>query len=192
MTDIGERKLKDNLLNLVQNDFEIFPEVRGKNLIHADREVKIDYMFHPKPQLIRADFEDIWFGVEVKHFGNQCNTEKMSRFIWQCITYVQSEFQVDRRLIRPIFVLGYSDIESALEFDATPEKCASREWLRLIHLAGLANVGMLGEYRRTKKNPLGGWHIRFSTTTWCKKRLGHYQKFNSFNIFNVNVGNCTG
>ena len=182
MSDIGERKLKEELQRIAKDDFVILPNVKGKHLIHTNRQVEIDFMFYPKEHLINAGFDSIWFGVK-------CDTENMSRFVCQSISYVQSEFQIEGKMIRPVFVLGYSNVEDVIA-NSNPNESAFQQWFRLSHLAGLMNVGVFEKYEPKRNSPLGGWYIRFITSHWFWKKNGEYFK-SKYNIYKVNVGNCS-
>jgi hypothetical protein len=181
----GEERLQKRLLNLVQNDFKIYSQVVGRNLIFQDEEVRIDFLLYPKQHLLDKGFDPVWFGIEVKHFGKLGETGKMSRFVWQCITYAQSEFEVNNQTIRPAFVLGYSDVE---EVNKDSEREYLSQWIGMLRLAGLAKVGVFQEIKPSDYRPNGGWSIVFSSSTYFTFSKGEYSRKN-YNIFKINIGN---
>ena len=109
----------------------------------------------------------------------------MSRFVWQCITYTQSEFEVDNQFIRPLFILGFSDVNEVNNSDSQ----ALSQWLGMLRIAGLAHVGSFDEIKTTKNNLSGGWRITFSSSTYFYLKGGKYHRF-EYNIRKNNVGNC--
>lgn len=188
MSDEGERILKDKFTHLVKTDFRVLPNVVGQELIHQTR-VIIDFMLYPKPHLLEAGFDPVWFGVEVKHFGVSGETGKMSRFLWQCITYVQSIFTIDNEILKPVFVLGFSDVQEVNQDNNELCREYRSQWTGMIRLAGLAHVGTFYEVLPTSYKPLGGWNIGFSSSSYFRRIDGVYKKMN-YNIFKENVGNC--
>ncbi len=190
MSDEGEKELKTKFIKLVNTDFRVFPNVVGKDLID-DEKVIIDFMLYPKEHLIKAGFDPVWFGVEVKHFGISGETGKMAHFIWQCITYFQSMFKIDNTFERPAFVLGFSDVENV-----NPERNDSfsqntrSQWIGMLRVAGFPHVGMIYEVLPTKYKPLGGWKIFFSSSLYFRRTGDEYERMN-YNIFKKNIGNCT-
>ncbi|MEZ4590941.1 MAG: hypothetical protein R3D55_07335 [Chloroflexota bacterium] len=187
MTSIGEKRLQKRFENLLKDDFDLFPEVWGKNLVYPDKEVRIDYLLFPKPHLIEAGFDPVWFGVEIKHFGKPGETGKLSRLIWQCITYVQSQFELDKKNIRPVFVLSFSDFQKMNKGNGNEY---ISQWLGMIRLGGLAKVGILNELEPSAYQPIRGWSIVFSSSTYFSFSKGEYHRKN-YNIFNINIGNST-
>lgn len=188
MSAEGEEKLQQKLLSLTQNDFYIFQQTKGKNLVHSVT-VIIDLLLYPKQHLIDAGFDPVWFGIEVKHFGQPGETGKMSRFIWQCITYVQSEFETkDHSTIRPTFILGFSDINEVNGTSET-ERYYLAQWLGMVRLAGLAKVGIFNEIKPSNHYPTGGWKIEFSSSTYFRVLGSEYHRTN-YDIHKINVGNC--
>ena len=91
------------------------------------------------------------FGVEVKHFGIPGETGKMSRFIWQCITYTQSSFQIDGLGRKPAFVLGFSDVFDVNQNSDELNKEHLCQLTGMLRLAGLAHVGTFSEINAIKK-----------------------------------------
>jgi len=197
MSDKGEQELKDKFRSIAKNDFEILSDVRGSYLLQ-EKEVVLDFMLYPKLHLLESGFEQAWFGVEVKHFDNLHVTGKMSRFLWQCITYAQSVFQVKGKAERPAFVLGFSNVDKILDElcrdkNKFTEKEICREyrsqWTGMVRIAGLAHVGFFNETLPTRYKPLGGWNITFSSSSYFRLVNGQYKKLN-YNIFKENIGNC--
>ena len=109
----------------------------------------------------------------------------MSRFIWQCITYRNSEFRIEDNVIRPVLVLGYSDIKR-IENNENYQS----QWMGMIRVAGLANVGMFDEFPASRKDMFGGWRIRISSSTYFSYSRGKYKKHGEYNVYKHNIGNC--
>ena len=189
MSDEGEKTLKNKFIHIVQGDFRILANIAGKELLHQ-KKVVIDFMLYPMPHLLEAGFDPVWFGVEVKHFGISGETSKMSRFVWQCITYVQSTFQVEGIAIKPAFVLGFSDVDEVNQDDSDFCREYRSQWTGMVRLAGLAHVGNFHEVLQTRHKPLGGWNIIFSSSSYFRRVDGRYEKM-KYNIFKENVGNCS-
>lgn len=189
MSDEGEKILKTKFIKLANTDFQVFPNVVG-NYLPKKKELVIDFMLFPKEHLINAGFDPVWFGVEVKHFGISGETGKMSRFIWQCITYTQSMFKIDNSFEIPPFVLGFSDVE-----DVNPEKndCFNQnyrsQWIGMLRVASFPHVGMFYEVPPTERKPLGGWKIFFSSSLYFRRTGDEYERTN-YNPFKENIGNC--
>lgn len=175
----GEKILSEEFENLVKFDFDIYPQVNGKTIIE-NAIVRIDYLLRPKDHLIELGFDPVWFGIEIKHFGNEFELGPLSRYIWQCITYGQSRFYIGEESIRPQFILGYSDIDY---YGSMPD-C----WNGLIILAGLAKVGMFYSYP-SKTKIKSDWFIRFSTSHYFSKKNEVYRR-HKYNIYKINTGNC--
>ncbi len=185
MSDKGEIELKKRFCQLIKDDFNINADINGEDLIYK-KGVRIDFMLYPKRKLIMEGFDRVWFGVEVKHFDRPGSIGKMSKFLWQCITYTQSTFQVDSVTIKPTFVLGFSNF-----YQINPDNSeAFFHSISLNILAGLPHVGTFFEIIPKNANLARGWRIRFSTSTYFHLNKGHYHKFN-YNIHKVNIGNCS-
>lgn len=189
MSDEGEKSLKIQFRQLVKDDFLIRPDVRGEELLHH-KKVVIDFMLYPMPHLIKAGFDPFWFGIEVKHFGIVGETGKMSRFIWQSISYVQSQFQIDGEFVRPAFVLGYSDVFEVNDKDSKRDNMYIHQLTGMLRLAGLAHVGTFHQIKPTKRNLLGGWNIEFSSSSYFRRVDNKYTR-TTYNIFKENVGNSS-
>ncbi len=104
-----ESKLKEIFRERVAKDFHIREEVSGRHLIE-DKGVRIDFMLFPKDHVIAAGFEPQWFGVEAKFIHTNKsygNRNKLTKLVWQCITYGQSVFKIDGEEIRPLFIGFY-------------------------------------------------------------------------------------
>lgn len=188
MSDEGEKALKDKFLRLIRNDFRVLPDVVGYNLI-SKKKVIADFMLYPSQELIESGFDPVWFGVEVKHFGISGETGKMSRFIWQCITYAQSAYEIDGVDTRPSFVLGFSDVYEVNQGNNDLHREYRSQLTSMLRLAGLAHVGTFHEVLPTKYKPIGGWNIIFSSSSYFRRINGLCEKM-KYNIFKENVGNC--
>jgi hypothetical protein len=189
MSDEGEKTLKNKFNHLVKNDFRVLADVVGQELVHQ-KKVRIDFMLYPNPHLVEAGFDPVWFGVEVKHFGISGETGKMSRFLWQCVTYAQSVFQVDHTAVRPAFVLGLSDVYEVNQGNNDFCREYRSQLTGMLRLAGLAHVGTFSEVLPTSHKPLGGWNIFFSSSSYFRRVDGKYEKM-KYNVFKENVGNCS-
>ncbi len=92
---MSETILTENLIKAIQDDFEILREVSGHHSIY-NKNVRIDLMLKAKSHLQEAGFTDEWFGVECKWFDAiHGATSKVTRMVWQSITYAQSEFNIN-------------------------------------------------------------------------------------------------
>jgi hypothetical protein len=187
MSDEGEKGLKNKFQRIVKNDFLVLPDINGEELVHH-KKVIIDFMLYPKPHLLEAGFDPVWFGVEVKHFGVVGETGKMSRFIWQSISYAQSTFQVDGTIVKPAFVLGFSDVYEVNPENDNLHRGYLSQLTGMLRLAGLAHVGTFHEILPSKNKPLGGWNIVFSSSSYFRRVDNEYKK-TKYNIFKENVGN---
>lgn len=102
---MSEPLLKNKIRAELASDFEILEEVTGKHLISAET-VRIDFMLRAKPHLLIRGFTNEWFGVECKWIeDNNGQTAKVTKTVWQSITYAQSAFFIENENVTPAFVL---------------------------------------------------------------------------------------
>jgi len=183
MPVFGEDELKKVLLELLENDFDIKKECQGTHRLYGNP-VRIDFLLYPKDKLIKVGFEPCWFGIEAKHFLEESKSE-MARFLYQCITYQQSEFNIVGSLIRPEFVLAFSNKNQETIIKETDYWYS---WYGMNQLAALANVGWF----LPKLDNFGttiGWTMRFSTSNHFSRKGNDYKKL-EHNIRRY-VGNCS-
>ena len=189
MSALGEKELKIKCSNLLKNDFNIAENLCGFDMIYK-KKVIIDFMIFPKEHLIENGFDPVWFGLEVKHFGAPGQSGKMSRFLWQCVSYVQSEFNIDNRVIRPKCVLGFSDVEESNHFNAESFRDYKIMWLSMVRLVAFAHVGILKADISPKSTSTHNWSIWFSTSLYFRRRDNDYNRMKYF-IEKMNIGNCS-
>lgn len=146
---MSEAILTADLITRLAKDFEMRAEVRGIHPIEG-LAVRIDLMAKAKPHLVDAGFTDEWFGIECKwaaQIGG--TTSKMTRMVWQSITYAQSTFTLDSTEVRPIFVAVY-----------TPDNLHSSIEGHLSHLLALGLYGNVGRFYFYRD---GAWGIKFAS-----------------------------
>ncbi|WP_286911955.1 MULTISPECIES: hypothetical protein [unclassified Pseudomonas] len=161
---MSEAALISQLVNKIENDFEILREVPGHHPIYK-KNVRIDLMLRARPHLQDAGFTNEWFGVECKWSDSIHGAmSKVTRMAWQSITYAQSTFIVNNEHIIPSFVAVYTPdnlgriIESHLE--------------TLLSLGLYGNVGRLYFYRDQS------WGIKFASIYARSDSNGFYVKRN--------------
>jgi hypothetical protein len=145
---VSEAILTADLIERLAGDFEVRSEVRGIHPIEGVA-VRIDLMARARPHLVLAGFANVWFGIECKwaaQIGG--TTSKMTRMVWQSITYAQSTFALDGEEIRPSFVAVY-----------TPDNLHSSIEGRLNHLLALGLYGTVGRLYFYRD---GAWGIKFA------------------------------
>lgn len=144
-----EAALTDHLISNVEHDFEILREVSGFHPIY-NKKVRIDLMLRAKPHLQAAGFTHEWFGVECKWSDTiHGATSKITRMVWQSITYAQSTFLVNGENVIPSFVAVYtpSNMHNLIE----------------IHLEKLLGLGLYGNVGRLYFYSDGAWGIKFAS-----------------------------
>lgn len=146
---MSEATLTADLINRLSEDFEIRSEVPGIHQIDGVP-VRIDLMAKAKPHLVGVGFTGEWFGIECKWVAQiEGATSKMTRMVWQSITYAQSTFTLDGSKVRPIFVAVYTPDN----LDSSIEK----------HLNGLLALGLYGNVGRLYFYRDGDWGIKFAS-----------------------------
>lgn len=163
--DINENFLKDQIVEILNDDFLIHDNVKGQNLVEQTQ-VFIDYMLYPKQHLIEAGFEPDWIGLEVKFIKDFSSADrgKKSHLLWQAITYSQSKFMIDENNIdvRPYFVVVYIGDFNFQNDDK------SKEWWTLLNLAQYGSVGWL----QIIKSPSLEWVIDFNGGRYYSQKRG--------------------
>ncbi len=143
-----ETILTENLIKAIEDDFEILREVSGHHSIY-NKNVRIDLMLKAKSHLQEAGFTDEWFGVECKWFDTVHGaTSKVTRMVWQSITYAQSEFNINGKSLVPSFVAVYTP-------DNLPKSIED-------HLNKLLNLGLYGNVGRLYFYKDKSWGIKFA------------------------------
>ncbi|MEH6509568.1 hypothetical protein [Halopseudomonas aestusnigri] len=161
---MAERSLKDRILNNLSEDFEVLEEVLGYHPIYESR-LRIDILLRAKPHLVAEGFTGEWFGVECKWVeGAAGQTSKISRLVWQSITYAQSTFEVLGESVRPRFVAVFTPDRLEQSIDR--------------HLATLLGVGLYGCVGRLYFYRDGSWGIKFANIYGRSSPEGYYVKAN--------------
>lgn len=112
MTYNSELELKKELVALLAEDFEILPEAEGKWPLDGSK-CKIDFLLHPKPNIVKRGFRATAFGIEVKSPVSKESVKKLLDCVLQSYTYTLCEFNG----IRPDFVLIYPESKCFFDYD---------------------------------------------------------------------------
>ncbi len=145
---MNEEALKRQTVRLMSPDFVIHQEVLGIH-IATNMPVRIDFLMKAKPHLIGRGFSGNWFGVENKWIaGSNGQTAKVTKAIWQSITYAESSFELSGQAIRPEFVL----LNIPNKIDPRIEEIHANQ----MQLALYGRVGKLEFYRNDD------WVIKFA------------------------------
>ena len=172
MTEAAHTK---NIKQCLENDFNIFQEVKGVHIVEK-KKVRIDFLIKPKKHVIEAGFDDCWVGIEVKYFDNpKEQIGKVARLLWQSITYQQSEYCIHGENIRPQFVLMASNIDGSDEL-----KQMYRPTLQV------ANLAMVGSLSVKDSN---NWAMGFVSSRYMIKTNGKLRKTNTNAGRGVYIGN---
>ena len=186
MSENGEKSLKDELILLLRNEFDLYSDVPGVSDFY-NKHIYADFLLFPKIQLIEHGFDPFWFGIEVKHFDKPGDTGKLSRQHWQAITYKHAKFNIENKVIIPNYFLCYSNFEMMN---------LSNEFSPLQFRMGVENLAALGKVGRFEKYPnhsikrVFGWGIWFTTSCYFTSKNGIYKRGN-YNIEKLNAGNCS-
>ncbi len=181
MSAEGESNLKEILIGQLNSDFILLSEISGVSDFY-NKKIKIDILAYPKEHLVDNGFDPEWFGVEIKHFDKPGDSGKLSRFIWQAITYQHAIYNLKNTIIKPLFVLCFSNYES---MNAHNDSSYPKYFPGMMLIAGLGRVGNLVVFGKDKP----GWRIRFATSTYFTKIAGEYKRL-PYNIEKTNAGNC--
>lgn len=157
---MNEEILTNGLISGIERDFEIIREVDGIHPIEG-AEVRIDLMARARPHLIQSGFTNEWFGIECKWVAEVLGqTSKVTRLVWQSITYAQSSFLVNGEPVRPAFVAVYTpkNLDQSIE----------RQLNELLSLGLYGNVGRIHFYQD------GSWGIRFANI-YARSEGGDFQ-----------------
>ena len=189
----SEEKLKAWLESWVEEDFELFKEVRGTHLTEQG-DVKIDYILQPRQHLLDAGFLKGPVGLEVKYLRQGAGfASKASRFVWQAVSYTDCSFDLPSGPTRLSRVLLFSNISFEQEFalltglSHSAYDNAKVKWVALLELANHANVGNLEIYGSRKDRT--GWKIKFATGTYFTKYRGECELHNAQLFQKIRIGN---
>lgn len=148
----------------VSMDFDLIPQVPGKHLITKHKEVRIDFLMHPKQHLLHRRFEDIWIGCEVKSPARKLDPIRyISDSMKQIIDYTQCEFEGG---IRPAYVLLFPSMYHFLHAKnlMTPDRKGFLYFFR--SFIQRFNVGTLHIFAP------GDWDIRFGSQRYYSTQKG--------------------
>lgn len=146
---MNENHLTKDLISRISVDFEIHQEVEGYHQFCKER-LRIDLVLRAKPHLIDQGFTNEWFGIECKWVtGHDKQTSKVTRLVWQCITYAQSVFWINGSQQRLRFVAAY-----------TPQNLNTPIENTLTNLLTLGHHGCVGRFYFYRN--ADDWGIRFS------------------------------
>lgn len=188
-----EVELRSWLDPVIERDFEVVREVRGRHLTEQVR-VQIDYVLIPRPHLVAEGFKPDPLGLEVKYLPLVHGfSPRASRFIWQAISYTDCEFDLRGQTTRLSHVLLFSN----LSFDdeqrqlrgITDSKVANdrAKWNALLELANHANVGSLQMSGSRARHD--GWKITFATGVYFTRYRQSLSLRNRHLIDKVRIGN---
>jgi hypothetical protein len=145
---MSEARLTEELIKSIGCDFEIIREVSGHNSLYG-KNVRADLMLKAKSHLQDEGFTSEWFGVECKWSDTiHGATSKVTRMVWQSITYAQSIFNINGQGITPSFIAVYtpSDLPTTIEN----------------HLEKLLDLGLYGNVGRLYLYKDKSWGIKFA------------------------------
>lgn len=156
---MSETMLKQDIIRLLKDDFDIVEEVAGHHPIY-DLGVRIDFMLRAKAHLVQAGFTSDWFGIECKWVeGLNGQTAKVTKLFWQSITYAQSVFRINNEKVTPRFIAIFRPDRLEPQID--------NHFKSLSQLGLYAKVGELIFYRDRS------WGIKF-TYLYARKSDGNF------------------
>jgi len=165
---VNEGGLKSWFDDSFKQNFEIHPEVTGRNIVTGNT-VRVDFLCKAKPHLIKLGFDDSYFGVEVKYISVQKGfTHKTSRAFWQTATYKQSEFEMGGESYTPKFCLLFTNLGFSHVFDqlrvvgqVINDKLEYRGMLSVINHSGVGVLNINGN-----PNSIRAWDIRLAGNSY--------------------------
>ena len=188
-----EVELRSWLDPVIERDFEVAREVRGRHLTEQVR-VKIDYVLIPRPHLIAHGFKPDPIGLEVKYLPlDHGFSPRASRFIWQAISYTDCEFDLRGQTTRLPHVLLFSNLSFDDEqrqlrgITDSPVANDRAKWNALLELANHANVGSLQMSGSRARND--GWRITFATGVYFSRYRQSLSLRNRHLFDKVRIGN---
>lgn len=188
-----EGELRSWLDPVIERDFEVAREVRGRHLTEQVR-VQIDYVLIPRQHLVVAGFRPHPIGLEVKYLPlDHGFSPRASRFIWQAISYTDCEFELRGQTTRLSHVLLFSNLSFDDEqrqlrgITDSPVANDRAKWNAFLELANHANVGSLQMSGPRIKND--GWKITFATGVYFSRYRQSLRLRNRHLIEKVRIGN---
>lgn len=188
-----EVELRSWLDPVIERDFEVAREVRGRHLAEQVR-VQIDYVLIPRPHLVAQGFKPCPMGLEVKYLPlDHGFSPRASRFIWQAISYTDCEFELRGQTTRLSHVLLFSNLSFDDEqrqlrgITDSPVANDRAKWNALLELANHANVGSLQMSGSRARND--GWKITFATGVYFSLYRQNPRLRNRHLIEKVRIGN---
>lgn len=166
---ISEGEIKKWIKSSLKRDFFMYEEVKGVH-IATKKIVQIDFVFYPKPHLIEAGFVNEPFGIEAKYIKQEKGfTRKMSRGVWQAMSYNECKFKIGQQEIKLKFSLLFSNLsfkaETALLMNLGHEYENDLVEMRgMLSIANHARVGMLNI--SGNKKSCKGWSMTFGGGTY--------------------------
>ncbi len=101
---MSEPDLKSVVLQTLKKQFILKSEVKGLHLLEQ-KKMAIDFLCHPKQELIDQGFEAQWFGCEVKSpIAKQDASKRVLNLAKQCLDYTETKFNNN---IIPNFVVMF-------------------------------------------------------------------------------------
>ncbi len=192
----SENEIEEWLINNLSTDFYFYRQVPGKHISDGVK-VKIDFLIFPKKHLINHGFSESFIGVEVKFFhpSNKFG-KKSSRSWWQTISYLDCEFFLKDKIIKPKFCLLFSNLSFEGEIEYLKKYYGKDDndvviWRSYKQLANHARVGSLEIYGRPENNV--GWGIHFANSPYFQARINqgqfHYILSTQNLVGKVRIGN---
>lgn len=188
-----EGELRSWLDPVIERDFEVAREVRGRHLIEQVR-VQIDYVLIPRQHLVAAGFRPDPIGLEVKYLPlDHGFSPRASRFVWQAISYTDCEFELRGQTTRLSHVLLFSNLSFDDEqrqlrgITDSPVANDRVKWNAFLELANHANVGSLQMSGSRATNE--GWKITFATGRYFSRNRQSLRLRNRHLIEKVRIGN---
>lgn len=188
-----EGELRSWLDPVIERDFEVAREVRGRHLTEQVR-VQIDYVLIPRQHLVAEGFRPDPIGLEVKYLPlDHGFSPRASRFIWQAISYTDCEFELSGQTTRLSHVLLFSNLSFDDEqrqlrgITDSPVANDRAKWNALLELANHANVGSLQMSGSRDRNH--GWKITFAAGVYFSKYRDSLRLRNRHLIEKVRIGN---
>lgn len=173
---MDEPALKLAFRHWMSPHFNMQWEVKGRHLIE-DKTVYADILLTPKQHLLNAGFEDMTIVAEVKAMGSDC--DKLTRAMWQAVTYVQSEFEGVRPRMGVVFPSPYS------VWGLTDSVQDYGKWDLQRSLLNLMQYANVGYFKDTKR----GWKLNVGIQSYFTFDSVNGLKRSPQNILRRCVGN---
>jgi hypothetical protein len=188
-----EGELRGWLDPVIERDFEVVREVRGRHLTEQAR-VQIDYLLIPRAHLIAQGFKPEPMGLEVKYLPlDHGFSPRASRFIWQAVSYTDCEFELRGQTVRLSHVLLFSNLSFGDELHQlrgasdSPLANDRAKWTALLELANHANVANLQMFGSRARSD--GWKITFATGVYFSRYRESLRLHNRQLAGKVRIGN---